>query len=272
MTSSKDSSPDRDQIDHWMAVKLKDLKTTTANLENGFYVQKNIPFHYAYGGSFAMTYSGLGRVRFLNGEPIEEVRSNFRQAAQSALRAFKIVYDSNDPLHQPGYRKFSYVTERSYIEGAYYALIADDWDLAAELSRWFRNTPDEDPMDPEVNDFAFSLKYTLLGEYEKALALLRPRLEKYLKKPPKGGYKRNYYTLTTALVGILERDEAVFNEGLALQLHFHLGDARGEYKNMPQGYICDDAVALANLGLHHGLNVTVTDYRLPPGLLIGKEQ
>ena len=125
-------------------------------------------------------------------------------------------------------------------------------------------------MDPEVNDYAFALKYTLLNDDEKALSILKPRLEKYLKKPPKGGYKRNYYTLTTALVGILEKDEALFNEGLAMQLHFHLGDARGEYKNMPQGYICDDAVALANLGLHRGLSVTTADYRLPPGLLIEK--
>lgn len=102
-------------------------------------------------------------------------------------------------------------------------------------------------MDPEVNDFAFGLKYTLLADTEKAIAILRPRLDKYLKKPPKGGYKRNYFTLTTALVGILEKDEELFYEGLSLQLHFHLGDAHGEYKNMPQGFICDDSVALACL-------------------------
>lgn len=271
MTGIKDKSPDQDQIDHWIAVGLASIETTNKHLEDGFYIREGIPFQSPYNG-LAMRYSGLGRARFLNGDPIDDVRSNFRQGAKGCLRGFKIVYDPTDPLYKADNNKFSDVTERVYIEGIYCALIGNDFALAAELSRWFRNTPDDDPMDPEVNDFAFALKHTLLGDSEKALALLRPRLDNYLKKPPKGGYKRNYYTLTTALVGILEKDEALFNEGLALQLHFHLGDARGEYRNMPQGYICDDAVALANLGIHHGLNVTVTDYRLPAGLLIGNKQ
>lgn len=271
MTKVVSAAPDQDQIDHWIAVKLGNLKTTKEDWESGYYITRGISFQDVFDGD-AMDYSGLGRARFLNGNPIEEVRHTFRQAAQSALRAFTIVYDPSDPLHSAANTKFSSVSERQFIEGVYYALMAADFELAAELARWFQNRPNGKKMDPEVNDFAFALKHTLLGEYEKALALLRPRLDSYLKKPPKGGYKRNYYTLTTALVGILEKDEALFNEGLALQLHFHLGDARGEYKNMPQGYICDDAVALKNLGLHHGLNVTVTDYRLPAGLLIGKKQ
>src|SRR5690606_11507931 len=118
-------------------------------------------------------------------------------------------------------RHFATVTERSFIEGVYYALIANDFVLTKELSLWFRDTPDNDPMSPEVNDFAFALKCTLLGDIEKALTILHPRLDKYLKKPPKGGYKRNYFSLTTALVGILEKNEERFNEGLEMQLKFY---------------------------------------------------
>lgn len=263
--------PDQDQVDHWKTEYQNGVDRRFHLMEKGFHIENDIPFQDVYDG-FAMDYSGLGRARFLNGDPIEEVRDTFRLAAQSSLRAFTIVYDPSDPLYNADNTKFSSVSERQFVEGVYYALMAADFDLAAELARWFQGRPNGKKMDPEVNDFAFALKHTLLGDSEKALALLRPRLDNYLKKPPKGGYKRNYYTLTTALVGILEKDEALFNEGLALQLHFHLGDARGEYKNMPQGYICDDAVALANLGIHHGLNVTVTDYRLPAGLLIGNKQ
>lgn len=271
MKRLKSKAPDQDQIDHWKSVYSNGIDRRFQLMEQGFHIKKGIPFQDVYDG-FAMDYSGLGRARFLNGDPLEEVRAGFHQAAQSTRRAFAIVYDSTDDLYQTDNTKFSSVSERQFVEGVYYALMAADFDLAAELARWFQDRPNGKKMDPEVNDFAFALKHTLLGDSEKALALLRPRLDNYLKKPPKGGYKRNYYTLTTALVGILEMDEALFNEGLTLQLHFHLGDARGEYKNMPQGYICDDAVALANLGIHHGLNVTVTDYRLPAGLLIGNKQ
>lgn len=271
MTKVEDTTPDQNQIDHWMSVKVSNLKRTKEDWASGYYVTQGIPFQDVFNGD-AMDYSGLGRSRLLNGDNIEDVRADFRQAAQSALRAFKIVYDPGDKFYRPDNTKFSSVSERQFIEGAYYALMAGDVALAAELAHWFQDRPNGKKMDPEVNDFALALQHTLLGDTDKALTILRPRLDKYLKKPPKGGYKRNYFTLTTALVGILERDEAIFNEGLALQLHFHLGDARGEYKNMPQGYVCDDAVALANLGLHHGLNVTVSDYRLPTALLIGKTE
>lgn len=269
MSKVESNKPDQDQIDYWKTGYQKGVDRRFQLMDLGFHVENNIPFQDVYDG-FAMDYSGLGRARFLNGNPIEEVRETFRLAAQSALRAFTIVYDPSDPLYSAANTKFSSVSERQFVEGVYYALMAADFELAAELARWFQNRPNGKKMDPEVNDFAFGLKYTLLDEHDKARSILRPRLDNYLKKPPKGGYKRNYFTLTTALVGILEKNEALFNEGLAMQLHFHLGDARGEYKNMPQGYICDDAVALANLGLHHGLHVTVTDYRLPPGLLIRK--
>lgn len=271
MTNLKINLPAQDQIDHWINKYQKDLDTTIVHMRSGFYVENEIPFQSVFDGD-AMDYAGLGRAKFLNGNAIEEVRDTFRQAANSALRAFKIVYDLSDEFYKPDNTRFSSVSERQYIEGAYYALIAGDFELASEHAYWFQDRPNGKKMDPEVNDFAFALKYTLQGDTDKALSILHPRLDKYLKKPPKGGYKRNYFTLTTALVGILEKDEALFNEGLSQQLHFHLGDARGEYKNMPQGFICDDAVALANLGIHHGLSVTVSDYRLPSGLLIEKPQ
>ena len=89
------------------------------------------------------------------------------------------------------------------------------------------------------------------------------------KKPPRQGYEKNYHTLITTLYGIVTRDEKRFNEGLLMQLEFYrIAEAEGEYRNTPQGFICDDAVALANLGLHEGLAVTVEHDLLPRGLLI----
>ena len=50
-------------------------------------------------------------------------------------------------------------------------------------------------------------------------------------------------------------------------VNFYQKVALGEHRNTPYEFICDHAVALANLGLHHGLSVNVEHDTLPKGLL-----
>ena len=124
-------------------------------------------------------------------------------------------------------------------------------------------------MDIEVNHYSHGLARAVQGHSDNAKALIKAQLERYEKKPAKGhNYRTNYYTLDTALYGILDRDEARFNEGVKLQLMFYQGYARGEGKNTTFEFICDHSVALANLGIHQGLPVTVEHDTLPKGLLI----
>jgi len=52
-----------------------------------------------------------------------------------------------------------------------------------------------------------------------------------------------------------------------MQLDFYQGDAQGELKDTDEEFICDYAVALANLGLHYGLAVIVEHATLPKGLM-----
>ena len=76
--------------------------------------------------------------------------------------------------------------------------------------------------------------------------------------------------MITTLFGILEQDQGLFNEGLQMQLKFYENLAHGEEKNTPKEFLCDNAIALANLGIHHELRVTVEHDTLPKGLLIQK--
>ncbi|VAX00304.1 hypothetical protein MNBD_GAMMA20-1708, partial [hydrothermal vent metagenome] len=51
-------------------------------------------------------------------------------------------------------------------------------------------------------------------------------------------------------------------------LSFYESYAQGEGKDTDYEFICSEAVALANLGLHFKLNVTAEHYTLPKGMLI----
>jgi hypothetical protein len=111
----------------------------------------------------------------------------------------------------------------------------------------------------------------LLNELKKGQLLLEKTLEEYAKKPPKTAGDMNYFTLSMTLYGLLNRDEVVFNEGLALQLKFYKTTyiPAEDVWGTPYEFICDDAVALSNLALGAGMHITVEHDLLPKGLLIG---
>jgi len=149
--------------------------------------------------------------------------------------------------------------------------MADDFTLAKELAGRFRDRPDGVRMDIEVNHHMHAFKHILIGEWRQARKLLKTQRDAYLGKPSKrNDYRKNYYTMSTALLGIVNKDKTLFNEGLRMQLELYRGQAQGELKDTTQEFVCDYAVALANLGLHHGLAVTAEQDTLPQGLLIQK--
>lgn len=74
--------------------------------------------------------------------------------------------------------------------------------------------------------------------------------------------------MSMALYGILNNEEAVFNEGLQLHLDFYKTVAKGEIRDSEEAYICENAIALANLAIGFEMKVTVEDEHLPKGLLL----
>ena len=287
------NQPEQQQIDHWLEVSIMQINRQHQLRLEGFYEEKDIAMQNHYCG-LAMTHAGLARAKFLNSDALDEVRAEFAHAAQYALKTFTMAYDRENPEYigdqwpprNPHYGKhpdieakwldaghgevdWSCLTEGKFIEGVNYALMAADLELAQTLAGWFQDTPDGVTMDVEVNHHAHALKHTLLGDLSQARTLLQGLITAYEAKPSKRrDYRKNFYTMSQALLGIIETDVKRFNQGLLLQLDFYQGEAQGELRNTDQGFICDKAVALANLGLYHGLAVTIEYDTLPKGLLL----
>ena len=275
------SIPDQEQINHWLAVAREGIQTTWDAYRNGYYKKKNIPIQSVYTG-VAHDHASLARAKFLNGDPLNEVRAEFANAARHVLKSFTMAYDPTDPDYvgnRPpppeflgaayGYVDWSAVSEVTFIEGVGYALMAADFDLARTLAQWLRDPGDGNLADIEINRYAHALASTLRDDIDGAKRLMTLQALGYEKKPVKGsGYRANYFTVSTALTGVLDDNEELFNQGLLAQLNFYQPYTRGEEKNTTREFICDFAVALANLGLHRGLKVTVEYDTLPKRLLI----
>ena len=291
------NKPDQEQIDYWVEQSKYQIDRKHKLYEAGFQKEKNLPIQGMY-TSLSLVHASLARAKFLNGDPIGEVRAEFARAARCMLKSFTMAYDPNDPDYlgdkwpppnpqytgkpgsvveakweDPGYGEVSWadVCETWFIDGINYALMAADFALARELASWFQDSPDGYKMDIDVNRYAHALKHAVLAERDLALDFLLGQLRDYEARPPRTPGDRNYHTLITALHGIVTRDEKRFNEGLLMQIEFYAREGVGEYRNTDEEFICDNAVALANLGLHRGLAVTMEHGLLPKGLLTRRE-
>jgi len=290
-------APDQDSINHWITIAKEDIQESQLLFKNGFYKENNLPHQHLYSG-LSGDYGNLGRALFLNHSPIEEVRKSFSEATEHMLKNFKMVYDKTDPdyvgdkwppknPHYTGHKNspveakwlspvygqvcWADVSETYFIEGMNYSFMAANFELGRELGLIYQDSPDGYKMDIDVNRYAHALASFLKGKRMDAWGLLQDQLKVYENNPPKSIGDKNYFSLITALFGIIDKNENQFNEGLALQLKLYESEAKGELKDTDEEFICDDAVALANLGLHHGLEVTVEHNTLPKGLLIELE-
>ncbi|NOZ53381.1 MAG: hypothetical protein GXP08_09600 [Gammaproteobacteria bacterium] len=274
-----DHEPEQQQIDHWLKVAQERVDRRFKHYNSGYYEKKDLPIQTFYAG-LGDAYADLARAQFLNGEPARVFRENFAKAAGYILKNFNMAYDKSDPDYVGNQKEtdtsgFGYgcvswwlVGEITFIDGIHYAFMGADFDTAHALAKLFRNRPDGRMQEKEVNRYAHALKNTLLGDIDAAKALLKPTLDELRVKKTKDLFRLNYITLTIPLYGILDNDEASFNKGLALYLALDQTYAQGEGKDTDYEFICSEAVALANLGIHFNLNVTVDYYTLPKGLLI----
>ena len=145
--------------------------------------------------------------------------------------------------------------ELDAIEGFNAALMATDFALARRFAPWPRRSPDDDPMDEEVCNYVDALQACLLNDPATATQLLHRNLDKFKQRPSSKGFRLNYHTLSMTLLGIVEKNDVRFNGGLAAQLEFYERFEIGlnsENEDTSEEFICDQSVALANLGLWAG--------------------
>ncbi len=272
-------APEQEQIDHWLKVSREWIQKKWSLYEEGFYQEKNLPLQGLY-TTLGGLHAHLGRARYLNGEPIEAVREEFRQAARHVLKSFRMAYDPSDPDYvgnrppppgrDPGWGELSLaaVSENEFIEGAHWALMGADLALARELAEWYREPPDPAPDDEVLLGYTRMLSAELREVEKLARQYARVQMEWCTSRELESGYEENVCTMSQALAGIVRRQAETFNEGVRAHLEFYRRRVVPEVRDTDQEFICDDAVALANLGLFRGLEVTVSHPLLPPGLLV----
>jgi len=261
------NQPAQNQIDHWIATSREGLAQTDEDFRTGFYVKEQIPIQSVHCGTASM-YASLARAKFLNGDPIEEVRAEFANAARQMMKCFTMAYDPSDPDYLGEAAVLEWVSETSGIEGMNWALMSADFKLAAEMAGHYRTRPDGDMLGLDANRYANALALTIRDKGQPALALILAQFEHYEKKPPKSAADRHYYSLILALFGILAKEKAKYHEGLELQLKSHWPYAHGEGKDTDEEFICDHAVALAILAQHRNRWPGVQDAMLPGGLML----
>jgi hypothetical protein len=213
-------------------------------------------------------------------EAVSHARAAFQKAAECMEMSFRMAYDPTLPEYLGDQSDWSCVMEAHGISGFNAALMATDFALARRFAPWPRRSPGNAPMDEEVCNYVDALQTYLLKDPDTAGRLLRRNLtlfdkhKAHLKSGDEeaeenSGWKTNYQTLSMTLLGIVENNPVKFNGGLAAQLEFYEPQAlHGEESETSEEFICDNAVALANLGLWAGLKLTTQHRLLPTALLI----
>lgn len=154
---------------------------------------------------------GLARARYLNGDPTKVVRNELSAAA----RHIETLFCDAFPLQNK--------TEVRALEGIMTALMVNDLDTARRIS----NTVHAGLSDAAAGEIPFedrhhflqALTHYLDGQRYEALESLQQSTRRYRTQCLSRMDTRTYYfTLHTALRGIVEGDANAFNTGLAAHL------------------------------------------------------
>lgn len=232
-----------------------------------FYQDEEIPseFHYIGQGE---DYTKLGNYYVLL-ENKEKAIASYKMAAK--LRAIPYHMSFN-----PDFKEFKGETNvedgvtRTYeIELIEILLIINDNELTQKILPILLTTEeDKREIDKCVFQYADALRFFVMGEPDKANQLLLSNLDYFTKKPPKGvNLFTNYFSLSTALWGIVKGDQATFNKGIDKQLDLYQKVAKGENKDTSEEFICLHALALTKLAIKHGLKQEITNPFIPQILI-----
>jgi hypothetical protein len=263
--------PTKEEIQTWLEIERERIQRDQRDIDAGRADQLTWE-------GWTFYHLGLGRVLFLAGAPLEQVRAAFREAARGTERVFVMAHDKSSPDYLGSRADPTTGTDVLAIDGFNAALMAGDLEAGRRLARWVPARSADPEQAPEVQDYTRGLQALLLRKPQEArvrVTRARQSLERRLSKPleeeedeTERHWQNNYLTLALTLEGILKKSEGQFNEGLRKQAAFYREWAEGEYEDTDQEYICDHLVALGNLGLLQGLRVRGEVPYLPPGLLL----
>jgi len=93
------NQPEQPQIDHWLKNGQYQIDRAWRLNREGFHDKNGVPLQAVYVG-VALDHASLARAKFLNSNPIDEVRTEFANAARCILKSFTMAYDEKDPDYQ----------------------------------------------------------------------------------------------------------------------------------------------------------------------------
>ncbi len=278
--------PDREDAEWWIQHSLETIAKRQKRIEAGERDQ-------AFYTTMYLSYMRLGRARYLHGlwfqslstrAAVKEARAAFQKAAECIEMSFCMAYDPTLPEYLGDKSDWCRVDEVYAISGFNAAFMASDFALARRFAPWPRPPPDGVRMDANVCNYVDALQAYLLNDSAEATRLLRANLTLFeqhkarlhdgdedAQEDQEEGGVTNYHTLSTALLGIVEKNERRFNGGLAAHLELYARDDIGPHSEnygTDEEFICDQAIALANLGLWAGLKLHTKHRLMPNDVLI----
>ena len=262
------------EINFWIDFATKTIEKRKTMIKNG---KSNQTFFTTMAGS----YLDRGRAKFLRGDPIDNIRKDFRKSAECIEMSFIMAYDDRSPHYLGDKADLAEVSMTYAIDGFNACMMAGDFLLGRHLARLAKVPPHrvEEFTNPKkqeilVTNYMYALRHILLGEDDKSLEYARAT-EKWFSSrgiPQKNAYHKNFFHRARMVRAILENNPALFDESMTSQLKTHAHNARfGDIADTDEAYVYDDGVALCNLAIHKGLNFSVEADTIPKGLLIARK-
>ena len=232
-----------------------------------FYQDEEIPneFHYIGQGE---DYTGLGNYYVLL-ENKEKAIASYKMAAKYRTVPYHMAFN-------PDFKEFKGednvedgVNERYTIELINLLNIIENDELTKNILPFLLIREKKKKVARKcILNYSDALRFFVMGEPDKADKLLISNLDDFTKKPPKGvNLFTNYFSLSTALWGIVKGDQATFNQGIEKQLALYRKVAKGENKDTSEEFICLHALALTKLAIKHDLKQEITDPFIPQLLI-----
>ncbi|WP_445364049.1 Imm49 family immunity protein [Microbulbifer sp. ANSA003] len=235
--------------------------------KGSFYQDEDIPSEYYY-CSQGESYTALGNCYSLL-EKKDKAIASYKMAAKLRTVPYHMSFN-------PDFKEFKGeesvedgVNERYSIELINLLIIINDDSLTKHIIPFLLTTEsDKKAARKCILNYSDALRFFVMGEPDKADQLLISNLDDFTKKPPKGvNLFTNYFSLSTALWGIVKGDQATFNQGIEKQLDLYQKVAKGENKDTSEEFICLHALALTKLAIKHGLKQEITDPFIPQILI-----
>ncbi|HEY8936431.1 MAG TPA: hypothetical protein VIM65_14470 [Cyclobacteriaceae bacterium] len=190
----------------------------------------------SWGLSIRSNFSRLGNLELFLSDVVS-AKKNYYKAAKTTVEVFNIFLEDRYPnLQKKETPSFTGLFGTSFMD----AVLCDSEEL---LMDYARTIEDMGIMDPPFNyEITYALKYLVLKNFEKAKEhAIKAHQPKYFKLPYKG--------FSHVVMGILEKDIDLVNEGIALRLKHH----ERENKNSIFYSTSIEATALAKLATRSGV-------------------